>query len=49
MASMLCLQEWGILAPRLGIKPAPPALEGEFLITEPPGKSPLKKINQLII
>ena len=30
----------GILAPRLGIKPAPPALEGEVLTTGPPGKSP---------
>ena len=43
------LQAWGILAPRLGIEPASPALEGEFLIMEPPGKSPLKKsINCLI-
>ena len=29
----------GILVPRPGIKPAPPALEGEVLTTEPPGKS----------
>ena len=30
-----------ILAPRPGIQPAPPALEGEVLITTgPPGKSP---------
>ena len=29
----------GILAPRPGIKPAPPALEGEVLTTGPPGKS----------
>ena len=30
-----------ILAPRPGIEPAPPALEGEVLITTgPPGKSP---------
>ena len=28
-----------ILAPQLGIKPAPPALEGEVLTTGPPGKS----------
>ena len=30
----------GILAPRPGIEPAPPALEGEVLTTGPPGKSP---------
>ena len=29
----------GILGPRLGIKPAHPALEGEVLTTGPPGKS----------
>ena len=29
----------GILAPWPGIKPAPPALEGEVLTTGPPGKS----------
>ena len=29
----------GILAPRLGIEPAPPALEGEILSTGPPWKS----------
>ena len=28
-----------ILAPRPGIEPAPPALEGEVLTTGPPGKS----------
>ena len=28
-----------ILAPRPGIEPTSPALEGEFLTTEPPGKS----------
>ena len=28
-----------MLAPRLGIKPATPALEGEVLPTGPPGKS----------
>ena len=27
------------LSPRLGIEPAPPALEGEVLTTGPPGKS----------
>ena len=29
----------GILAPQRGIKPTGPALEGEVLTTEPPGKS----------
>ena len=29
----------GILTPQPGIKPIPPALEGEVLTTEPPGKS----------
>ena len=29
----------GILAPWLGIEPAPPALEGKVLTTGPPGKS----------
>ena len=29
----------GILAPWSGIKPAPPALEGEVSTTKPPGKS----------
>ena len=28
-----------ILAPRPGIKPVSPALEGKFLVTGPPGKS----------
>ena len=30
----------GILVPRPGIRLAPPALEGGFLTTGPPGKSP---------
>ena len=34
----------GILAPRPGIEPAPPALEGEVLTTGPPGKSRLLSI-----
>ena len=29
----------GILAPRTGIEPTPPALEGKVLATGPPGKS----------
>ena len=33
-------QACGILAPQLGIKPAPPALEGKVLTTGLPGKSP---------
>ena len=44
----LCFMFWcfghetcGILAPRLGIKPSTPALEGEVLTTGPSGKSPL--------
>ena len=32
----------GILAPQPGIEPAPPALEGEVLPTEPVGKSHAK-------
>ena len=34
----------GILAPRPGIGPAPPALEGEVLTTGLPGKSPAKSL-----
>ena len=34
----------GILAPRPGIKPTPPALEGEVLTTGPPGKSSMRII-----
>ena len=30
----------GILVPQPGVKPTPPALEGEVLTTGPPGKSP---------
>ena len=36
-----CLKTCEILAPRPGIEPAPPALEGEVLTTGLPGKSPL--------
>ena len=32
---------YGILSPQPGIRPVPPALEGEVLTTGPPGKSPL--------
>ena len=38
--SMCCFfghEAWGILAPRPGIKPTPPALEGEVIITGPRG------------
>ena len=31
-----------ILAPRLGVKPIPSALEGEVLTTGPPGKPPFR-------
>ena len=33
------LEARGILAPRPGIEPAPPVLEGKVLTTGPPGKS----------
>ena len=37
---MFCFLPWGmgILAPQPGIEPTPPALEGEVLTTEQPGK-----------
>ena len=35
----LSLEACVILAPRPGIEPAPPALEGEVITTGPPGKS----------
>ena len=35
-----CSVACGILVPRPGIKPSPSALEGGFLTTGPPGKSP---------
>ena len=43
-ASLLCFvffdqKACGILVPRQGIKPAPPALEAEALTTGSPGKS----------
>ena len=34
-------EAYGILVRQPGIKPAPPAQEGEVLTTEQPGKSPL--------
>ena len=34
-----CAAAGGILVPHLGIEPAPPALQGRFLTTGPPGKS----------
>ena len=45
MSWFLGHRAYGILAPRPGIEPAPPALEGEVLTTGPAGKSlksPLK-------
>ena len=41
---MFCFFGWEscrILTPWPGIKPAPPAFEGEVLTTEPPGKTHL--------
>ena len=38
-----CPVACGILVPRPGIEPASPALEGGFLTTGPPGKSPGKE------
>ena len=38
--SMMFSLSCGILVPQPGIKPASPALEGKFLITGPPGRSP---------
>ena len=35
-----CPTAWGILVPQSQIKPVSPALEGGFLTTGPPGKSP---------
>ena len=35
-----CPVACGILVPQPGIKPMSPALQGRFLTTEPPGKSP---------
>ena len=34
----------GILVPQLGLEPLSPALQGRFLTTRPPGKSPNAKI-----
>ena len=36
-----CPEACGILVPRPGIEPVSPALEGGFLTTGPPGKSPV--------
>ena len=38
-------EAFGILAPRPGIEPAPPVLEGEVLTSGPPGKSPFIYLN----
>ena len=32
----------GIVAPRVGIEPAPPALESQVLTTGQPGESPIE-------
>ena len=39
----------GILVPRPGIEPAPPALEGEVLTTGPPGKSRVMLLRQILL
>ena len=36
-----------ILVPRPGIEPTSPALEGGFLTTGPPGKSPLTALDEV--
>ena len=36
---------WGILVPQAGIEPVSPTLEGGFLTTGPPGKTPIKFYN----
>ena len=38
-----CPMAYGILVPQPGREPGPPALEGRFLTTGPPGKSPESK------
>ena len=38
-----CPEACGILAPEPGIKPVSPAMEGGFLTTGPPGKSPFQE------
>ena len=50
LLNLLCFLFWlfgheacGILAPSPGFEPALLAMEGEVLITEPPGKSVIKK------
>ena len=46
MASELsCPAACGILVPRPGIEPTSPALQGEFLATGPPGRSPLSSLH----
>ena len=39
---------WILAPPRLGVEPAPPALEGEILTTRPPGKFLLAALNLLL-
>ena len=42
-----CSKACGILVPPPGIKPMSPVLQGRFLTTGPPGKSPVNFNNQL--
>ena len=39
-----CPGAWGILVPKAGIEPRPPALEGQFLTAGLPGKSQNKSL-----
>ena len=49
MFSLCSHGECGILAPRPGIEPAPPALQGEILSTGQPGKSQELNFNKEIL
>ena len=42
-----CSEAGGILVPRPGIEPLSPALQGGFLTTGPPGKSPKFTLNKI--
>ena len=43
-----CPLAYGILIPRPGIEPVSPVLEGRFLTTGPPGKSPRRFLKGLV-
>ena len=44
-----CSMAYGILVPQAGIKPISPVLQGEFLITGPPGKICYNIFNDLLL